>query len=195
MSTFPPATKPDPASSTRPVAPAAPVRTQAPAPTVDPLAAEREFEQMKREQRLGAAVFAGSIAALVSAALWAAITVATEYQIGWMAVGVGALVGVTMRRFGKGVEPTFGFVAAALALFGCLLGNLFAVIGLLSTELDLPFFGTLAELDFEATQALLVATFSPMDLLFYAIAVFEAFKLSFQRAAPAAAIATPAAGH
>jgi hypothetical protein len=39
-----------------------------------------------------------------------------------MAVGVGAGVGLAMRRWGRGVAPKFGVAAAALALLGCLAG-------------------------------------------------------------------------
>ena len=67
---------------------------------------------------------AGLGAAIAGAAIWAAITAATEYQIGWMAIGVGFLVGFAVRVVGKGSEASFGVVGAVLALLGCLLGNL-----------------------------------------------------------------------
>jgi hypothetical protein len=158
---------------------------------VDPLVVEESFARMRSEQRLVAGFAAGSAAALVSAAIWAAITVATEYQIGWMAVGVGVLVGLAVRRAGRGVEPTFGVLGAALALVGCVLGNVLAGVGFISTQMDLPFFELLARLDFEVVRELLVATFSPMDLLFYGIAVFEGYRLSFSKLAAAAATTTP----
>ena len=43
------------------------------------------------------------------------------------------------------------------------------------------FFDTLANVNPAAIPDLMAATFSPMDLLFYGIAVYEGFKLSFRR--------------
>ena len=48
--------------------------------------------QIRSEQNLMLGTIAGAIAALVGASIWAAITVATEFQIGWMAIGVGIMV-------------------------------------------------------------------------------------------------------
>ena len=42
-------------------------------------------------------VVAGLGAAIVGAAIWAAITAATDYQIGFMAIGVGFLAGFAVR--------------------------------------------------------------------------------------------------
>jgi len=64
------------------------------------------------------------VAAGIGAALWALITVATNYQIGFMALGVGFLVGHSVRAFGKGVDTGFGVLGAVLALAGCLAGKI-----------------------------------------------------------------------
>ena len=64
-------------------------------------------EQMLREQSLPRALFAGILAGLVAAFVWGWITKVTEYEIGWIAIGVGFLVGFAMRTFGKGVTPLY----------------------------------------------------------------------------------------
>ena len=69
------------------------------------------------------AVLAGLIAAGLGAYLWAVITIATGYQIGFMAIGVGVLVGSAVRGFGKGIEPVFGVIGTTLALLGCAAGS------------------------------------------------------------------------
>ncbi|MGK0390595.1 MAG: hypothetical protein ACI94Y_003353 [Maribacter sp.] len=53
----------------------------------------------------------------------------TEYQIGFMAIGVGILVGFDNKFAGKGIDSMFGIIGASFALFGCLLGNLFTIVG------------------------------------------------------------------
>jgi hypothetical protein len=124
---------------------------------------------------------AGVIGAAVGACVWALITVLTQFQIGWMAVGVGFLVGIAIRTFGKGIDKPFGIIGAVLALLGCGAGNLLAVCGIIAAEQDMEFFEVLSNLDLTIVQQLMVATFSPMDLLFYGIAVYEGYNLAFRR--------------
>ena len=77
------------------------------------------------EKRLLLGGFAGLAAAIIGAIIWAVVTVTTKYQIGLMALGVGALVGFAMR-IGNGGK-SFSILAALLAFFGCILGNLFFI--------------------------------------------------------------------
>src|SRR5262249_19253377 len=71
---------------------------------------------------------AGLAAAAVGAGLWALITIFVGVQIGWMAVGVGFLVGWAVRMAGHGRHRAFGIMGALLALGGCGVGNLLAII-------------------------------------------------------------------
>jgi hypothetical protein len=64
---------------------------------------------------------------------------------------------------------------------GGLLGNLLAAVGFFSKISGASFFAILGSLDATIVADLVAETFAPMDVLFYAIAVFEAFKLSFER--------------
>lgn len=137
--------------------------------------------QLRSQQNLLNGVAAGLVAALLGAAAWAAITVVTKYQIGWMAVGVGFLVGYGVRVFGKGIESRFGIAGAVLALVGCALGNLLAVVGIVAADEEVSFLALLTRLDLAATVRVMVATFGPIDLVFYGIALYEGYKLSFRR--------------
>jgi hypothetical protein len=139
------------------------------------------LERLRSEQHLGKGGLAGAAAAALGAAAWAFVTVVSHYQIGWMAVGVGFLVGFAVRTFGKGVDRVFGIVGAALALFGCLAGNLLAACGMVAQQENLSFLDILSRLDAQIIQEIMVATFTPMDLLFYGIAVYEGYKLSFRQ--------------
>jgi len=121
---------------------------------------------------------AGLVAAAVGAALWAGVTVLTGYQIGWMAVGVGALVGVAVRAAGKGTTLAFGILGAMLALGGCLVGNLLTGAVVLSRHWNIPLAAFFARLTPDVTVKLMTAMFSPMDLLFYALAVWQGYKFS-----------------
>ena len=129
-------------------------------------------------QNLPMGLLAGCAAAAVGAALWAGITVLTGYQIGWMAVGVGALVGVAVRAAGKGRTRTFGILGAALALGGCLAGNLLTGAVVLARHWDISLAAVFTRLTPDSTARLMTAMFSPMDLLFYALAIWQGYKLS-----------------
>ena len=66
-------------------------------------------------QNLGLGLLGGVIGAALGALAWAAVTALTQFQIGWMSIGVGFLTGVGVRILGKGVDKVFGYVGAALA--------------------------------------------------------------------------------
>jgi hypothetical protein len=125
-------------------------------------------------------IIAGIVAAVIGAIIWALVTVWTEYQIGWMAVGVGFLVGFSIRIFGKGTSIKFGIIGAVLALLGCLAGNLLATCIWASKEYNVSIFDILSVLNFSIIVEIFKETFSPIDLLFYALAIFEGYKFSFK---------------
>jgi len=154
--------------------------TEQPRP-LDPAEMALVVQRLRSEQNLGLGTVAGVAAAVIGAAVWAAVTVFTHYQIGWMAVGVGFLVGLAVRTLGKGVDRVFGIVGAGLALLGCLVGNFLATCGMVAQREDLAFLEILSRLDTRIIKKLMVAAFSPMDLLFYGIAVYEGYKLSFRQ--------------
>jgi hypothetical protein len=149
--------------------------------SIDPEKLRLALERLRGEQSLGGALGAGGIAAMLGAAAWAVTTVLTGYQIGWMAVGVGFLVGFAVRLGGRGIDKVFGFLGAACSLLGCGAGNLLAVCGLVAREHGVSWLEVAAGLDAATAGELMVASFSPMDLLFYGIAVYEGYRLSFRR--------------
>jgi len=155
--------------------------TEGAEPQFDSAQLQYALDQLKGEQNLPLGIAAGAAASLLGAAAWALITVLTKLQIGWMAVAIGFLVGIAIRTFGKGIDKSFGIAGAVLALLGCGLGNLLAACGVISSEFDVPFFEVLSGLDLEIIKEIMVASFSPMDLLFYGIAVYEGYKLSFRQ--------------
>lgn len=149
--------------------------------TIDKYRLDQYMLQLRGNQNLGLGVLGGIIGGAIGAALWAVITVLTNFQIGWMAVGVGFLVGYGVRLFGRGVDTSFGVVGAALALLGCFAGNLLTVVIVLSREEHMPFLDLLFRLDPRIALELMKATFEPIDLLFYGIAIYEGYRLSIKQ--------------
>lgn len=147
---------------------------------INPAELKIALERLRSEQNLPFGLVAGVVAAALGAVIWAAVTVLTGYQIGWMAVGVGFAVGFAMRIAGKGIDKIFGIVGAALALFGCAAGNVLAVCALIAKHENMAFTEVISRLDVGVIERLMEATFNPMDLLFYGIAIYEGYKLSFR---------------
>ncbi|MBS1506976.1 MAG: hypothetical protein JSS79_10030 [Bacteroidetes bacterium] len=133
------------------------------------------------EQNLPFAFAGGAVAAVVGGVIWALVTVSSGYQIGWMAVGVGFLVGYSVRFLGKGIDKVFGVIGASLALFGCLLGNFFSIIGFAAKQESMGIFAILTSLDYSLVPDVMIEAFSPMDLLFYGIAIYEGYRFSFRQ--------------
>lgn len=148
---------------------------------IDPAKLEQLMREKHAEQSLPLAILAGLAASIIAAVIWAAITYATNFQIGFMAIGVGFLVGYTVNYFGKGFSVSFGIVGASFALFGCLAGNLLTSFIALSQLEESS--AAIVLFAFLASPGIIVdimkETFSPIDLLFYAIAIYEGYKLSF----------------
>ena len=134
------------------------------------------------DANLPAAIVGGLVAALVGALVWALVTVTTKFQIGFMAVGVGFLVAWAVRTLGKGRTQLFGIVGGVFALLGCILGNLLSACGFIAADRGQPVVSVALKVlgDPSLAMSLLQASFNGMDLLFYAIAVYEGYKLSLR---------------
>ncbi|HEY7982022.1 MAG TPA: hypothetical protein VID19_11105 [Candidatus Eremiobacteraceae bacterium] len=139
----------------------------------------------KDEQSMPLALAAGVVAALVGAAIWAIVTDMTGgIQIGYMAIGVGFLVGYAVRFLGKGIERPYQYVGATCALLGCLLGNYFAMVGFAAQQLHADFFTVISHIPLDKALSVMQESFSPIDLLFYAIAVYAGYRFSLKRITP-----------
>lgn len=138
------------------------------------------IEQLEDQPNLLMGLTGGFIAMLVGAVVWGAVTYFTEYQIGWMAVGVGFLVGIAIKFFGRGKTLIFGISGAGLALIGCLLGNLIFYAGIIAREQSVSFLEVFFLLLVTPAAAFEIFTiaFDFMDILFYALAAYAGFSAS-----------------
>ena len=135
-------------------------------------------DQLDYDSNLIMGLVGGGVAMLVSAIAWGALTYFTNYQIGYAAVGVGFLVGIAVRFFGKGKTMIYGISSAILALLGTVLGNYLFYCGFISKEEGVPFLEVFFY--FLTTPAdmvsLFVAAFDFMDILFYGLAAYVGFS-------------------
>ncbi|WP_232825779.1 hypothetical protein [Algoriphagus litoralis] len=140
-----------------------------------------KLQLLRVEQNLPLAITGGILVGLVGAVLWAMITVATGWQIGYMALAIGAGVGYTIRYLGQGIDQVFGISGAIIAVLACIIGNFLGVLGYISDSEGLSYFDTLLLFDYSYTFQVLAETAHFMDLVFYGIAGYEGYKFAFRQ--------------
>lgn len=126
----------------------------------------------------GKAVVLGVLAMLAGAALWAVITVVTSHEFSLVAIGVGALVGLTMFA-ARPTSAGIAVVAALLTVVGCALGEFLAIPAYVARNGRGSFSRVLGmevhhpNLYFDALGA--------KTYLFWAIGAVAAFSMTFRR--------------
>ncbi|MBN2088057.1 hypothetical protein JW964_00500 [candidate division KSB1 bacterium] len=138
--------------------------------------------ELLSEQNFDAGLLAGIAAALVGALIWVVIAAITEHQAGWMAMGVGLLVGFSIRYFGNGIERIFGILGAILSLLGCLLGNFLVIVILVSYSEDVSILDLLTSNRFGTLFSIMFDSLQWFDLLFYGIAILSGYFLAIKSA-------------
>lgn len=141
---------------------------------------EDSKDKFREYQDFPSAILGGLLLTLVGAAIWAAVTVITGYQIVYMAIGIGLLIGFGIRYFGAGVDQKFGLLGGVLALLSCLLGNVFAQVGFAAQFENITFLEAFGLMDWSLLPEIISETFSLMDLLFYGFAIYEGYRFAFR---------------
>jgi hypothetical protein len=146
---------------------------------------------IRAHQSLPLGIAGGLIGAAVAALLWAAITAATHFQIGYMALAVGFMVGFGVRTLGRGVDRSFGIAGAVLSLLGCVAGNLGATIVAVAAYSKAPVLTVVEKLSPDLLWLMLKDGFQFMDLVFYAFAVYSGYRYAFRKLTPAEIASLP----
>jgi hypothetical protein len=133
-----------------------------------------------RKENLPFGILAGTVAAVIGSLAWMGITIVTGWHVGYVALGVGALVGLAIRFFGNGTSMIFGIVGAVLTLLGCLGGEILTVIQLATTPQH-DFFDILKSVDLVQVVINILKQTEPIMYLIYAIGIFEGYKLSIRK--------------
>ena len=80
--------------------------------------------RLVREQSLSHALYAGLIVVILFSVLWAMGSTLSNRIFPWMTLVLGVLVGLAVRRAGKGLDWRFPVLAGAITLFGSLISNI-----------------------------------------------------------------------
>ncbi len=121
------------------------------------------------------------LAAPFATVIWVLVVWATKYKIGYLAVGVGFLVGFSIRYFGKNVEAKYAYLGGALAVIACMLGNVFAQCALAAEHEHVPFLGICSHLTPSIALDIIKEGFVGMDLLFYGLAIWAGYQYAFRK--------------
>ncbi len=132
---------------------------------------------------LSVALAGGVTAALAAALVWALITMATGYHAGWMAMGMGLLIGGAVRTTARGEDRSFGYLSAAVWILGCLLGSFLSVCALLAGQESLSPVYVLTYICNKPAMipGMMIGTFYFLDPLFWGVGICAAYRLSFWR--------------
>lgn len=123
---------------------------------------------------LGLGVAAAAAAGLVGALVWFGVVVVTDFKVGLLAVGIGWLIGFAAMKAAGGPSPALPWISLAIALAAMVGGEYLIVNHFVTKAAGDP---GLAFIPFDMFLEVYGRGFNPMDLLFYAIGAWEAYKL------------------
>ncbi len=144
----------------------------------------RLAETLIGEQNFVNGLAAAVVATIAGALAWGAISIATGYMIGWVAIGLGVLVGYGMQMFGRGLSAKYSVVAAALAVVGCLAGNLAAAVMFEMRNYGVSLGDVFSGLTINDIIAFYTETLEIMDLVFWALALGAAWSFAPRKLTP-----------
>jgi hypothetical protein len=152
------------------------VNTPAEPVAIDPEDRERVMLHLHGTQRLVPAIVAGFVAMMFGAVVWAVIAVFTKQEIGWIAIGIGFVVGMAVRIAGRGFDVRYAVIGGALSLAGVVLGKFLAACGFFAREEGIPIWEVLSTFPYATFPAFMRESFEIIDLLFYGLAVWCGWK-------------------
>ncbi|MEU4682532.1 hypothetical protein [Streptomyces xinghaiensis] len=130
-----------------------------------------------RISNAGLAIGAAVVLMLVGAAIYGLILKEAEMQIGYIAVGVGALIGLALGKLGGG-NPVLPFVGIVLGLLGVYLGQVFGVAMAFADLPGAPGFFEILTQHFGDINEGLKENLEAIDYLFYALSGAAGFSLT-----------------
>lgn len=131
-------------------------------------------EKLLSEQNFTAAVIAGAVATLIAAAAYAITVTMWPFAYGFVAVGIGIVIGLWMQFVGRGISMKFSIAAVVYTITGCALGNLFVVIIELAQGLEISPIDIIRNDSLSMLAKRSLSGISFVDLVYVFVAVFAA---------------------
>ena len=135
--------------------------------------------------RLLAGGIGGLLGALIGAFVWGQIVKLTEYEVGYVAIGVGFLCGWAVGFFSQGGRGIpFQFIAAVTSVLGIFFGKYYAIYLILVKEYGPEFSKAVSLFSkdyFEFFREIISEVSELIDFLFYGLAIYYAWKMLAQK--------------
>ncbi|MGG0824946.1 hypothetical protein ABE099_18940 [Paenibacillus turicensis] len=113
---------------------------------------------------------------LLSGAIWGGIAIATEYEVGYVALATGALTGYLVAIFAK---KNVNFVHQLYAVVGSILGILFGKYVVISYSYNqINDIGYFDDVIWAVYKELIIGSLKPMDYLFFVLAIVTAWQFT-----------------
>ena len=135
-------------------------------------------DKLISKQNFAAAVIVGAVATILAAAAYGIIVATWAFSYGFVAAGVGIVIGLSMQFLGRGISMKFAVVATVYAIIGCVLGNLFRVIIELAQANATSPIDALRNNSLSVLAEWSVSDVSFVDLVYWFVAVFCAVFLA-----------------
>lgn len=149
--------------------------------------AEKALQEETKSPNIAMAIISGVVAATIAGVAWSLFSVLTGYQIGYIAIGVGFLIGWAVI-FGSGKKrgPALQLISAAITLITLLVSQYFMVLYyyrkyLLEHKAEFPDYNGEWFFVSPLNPDVLKDMFSPMGLVIWGIGIYFAYSLPKSR--------------
>lgn len=99
-------------------------------------ATAKDGARLERAQSFRAAVMAALIVFIVFCLLWVSLSSLTDRVFPWMTIVLGGMLGIAIRRAGRGLDWRFPTLAAAMAIAGSVISNIVLAASTTAAEYD-----------------------------------------------------------
>ena len=132
--------------------------------------------KLEESQSFRDALVGGLIAVILFSILWAMLSTLLNRIFPWMTVVLGILVGLIVRRAGRGVDWRFPIMAAVLTIAGALAGNVVVAASFTAEALEASTFDVLRAVTSMTWPVFFEEVVSAADIVY---AIFGAAMAAF----------------
>jgi glucan phosphoethanolaminetransferase (alkaline phosphatase superfamily) len=131
---------------------------------------------MKEQKNYIIPLVGAFVGILLSGAIWGGIAIATDSEIGFVALATGALTGFLVATFAKkNIDVIHQLYAVVASILGIFLGKYIAISYFANKLYDTGYFNN--EI-WTAYKESIISTLEPMDYLFFALAIVMAWQFT-----------------
>jgi prepilin signal peptidase PulO-like enzyme (type II secretory pathway) len=135
-------------------------------------------ERLVRAQSIRNAVISSLAVIILFSVLWAALSELTNRVFPWLTMLLGMLLGLTIRRAGKGIDWRFPLLAAVFAIGGALFANIIVAAALQASDMGVGTLQLLRSVTIWTWRDFFIEVITSADVIFAgfaaAIAAFYA---------------------